>query len=151
MQATQIRIGAGVSGTSDGQPRAGLCVLVIEDDADTAQSCAVLLGLLGHRVQVALDGPAALRMAAEAAPDVALIDIGLPGMDGCEVARQLREQSGDRRPLLVAVTGYAQDEDRLSTRMAGIDLHLVKPVDPEALRKLLSRFEQILGTPVLAG
>jgi CheY-like chemotaxis protein len=132
-------------------PRTGLHVLVIEDDADTAQSCAVLLELLGHRVQVALDGPAALRMAAEAAPDVALIDIGLPGMDGCEVARQLRQLSGDRRPLLVAVTGYAQDEDRLSTRMAGIDLHLVKPVDPEALRKLLSRFEHILGTPVLAG
>ena len=126
------------------EPREGLSVLVLKDDADTAHSYAILLGMYGHRVRAAADGPEALRLAAEAAPDVALIDLGLPRMDGWAVARGLRRQSCERRPLLVAVTGYGQDDDRRRSEEAGIDLHLVKPVDPGELFALLRQFQRLL-------
>ena len=121
-----------------------LRVLVVEDHADTAESVAVLLRLHGHEVDVAPDGPTALRIAAQNPPDVALLDIGLPGMDGFEVARRLQERPG-KKPLLVAVTGYGQEEDRRRSEQAGIDLHLLKPVDPEELKQLLARFKTIIG------
>jgi len=121
-----------------------LRVLVVEDHADTTESMAVLLRLHGHEVDVAPDGPTALRIAAQNPPDVALLDIGLPGMDGFEVARRLQERPG-KKPLLVAVTGYGQEEDRRRSEQAGIDLHLLKPVDPEQLEKLLARFKTIIG------
>ena len=120
-------------------------VLVVEDHADTTESMAVLLRLHGHEVDVAPDGPTALRIAAQNPPDVALLDIGLPGMDGFEVARRLQEQAADKMPLLVAVTGYGQEEHRRRSKQAGIDLHLLKPVDPEELKKLLARFKTIIG------
>ena len=121
-----------------------LRVLVVEDHADTAESMAVLLRLHGHEVDVAPDGPTALRIAAQNPPDVALLDIGLPGMNGFEVARRLQERPG-KKPLLVAVTGYGQEEDHRRSEQAGIDLHLLKPVDPEPLEKLLARFKTIIG------
>jgi CheY-like chemotaxis protein len=127
----------------------GLNVLVVEDDADAGHTYDALLSLFGHRVRVAPDGPTALGLAADVAPDVVLIDHGLPGMDDCELAKRLRQQSSDRRPLMVAITGSGDVEDRRRSRAAGIDLHLTKPVDPESLRRLLRRFEQVIsGAPV---
>jgi CheY-like chemotaxis protein len=122
-----------------------LRVLVVEDHADSAETLAVLLRLHGHEVDVAPDGPTALRIAAQNPPDVALLDIGLPGMDGFEVARRLQEQVAGKMPLLVAVTGYGQEEHRRRSKQAGIDLHLLKPVDPEELKQLLARFKTIIG------
>ena len=123
-----------------------LRVLVVEDDADSAETLAVLLRLHGHEVDVAPDGPTALRIAAQNPPDVALLDIGLPGgMDGWEVARRLQEQAAGKTPLLIAITGYGQEEHRRRSKQAGIDLHLLKPVDPEELKKLLARFKTIIG------
>jgi CheY-like chemotaxis protein len=122
----------------------GLRILVVEDDADTAQSTALLLRLYGHRVRVAPDGRAALRLARRARPDVVLLDLGLPGMDGWEVARRLGEQLFARPPFLVALSGYGGEEDRRRSEQAGIHLHLVKPVDPEFLRRLLRRFQEVV-------
>jgi CheY-like chemotaxis protein len=122
-----------------------LRVLVVEDDADAADTMAVFLRHHGHDVVVAPDGPTALRIAADHPPDVALLDIGLPGMDGCEVARRLRERAVGKVPLLVAVTGYGQEADRRRSLEAGIHLHLLKPVDPERLKKLIERFKTVFG------
>jgi CheY-like chemotaxis protein len=123
-----------------------LRVLVVEDDADGAASMAVFLRHQGHEVEVARDGPTALRIAADRPPDDALLDIGLPGgMDGWEVARRLQEQAAGKAPLLIAVTGYGQEADRRRSDQASIDLHLLKPADPEDLTKLLERFKTILG------
>jgi CheY-like chemotaxis protein len=129
------------------QASAGLSILVVEDDADAARSYEILLGLFGHRPRLASDGPTALRLAAESMPDVALIDLGLPGMDGYEVAKRLSQQSTGRRPLLIAVTGYGQEGDRLRSAAVGIDLHLVKPVDPDEIMDLLRRFERVIHQP----
>src|SRR3954469_13716392 len=120
-------------------PGQGLRVLVVEDLADASETLAMLLRLEGHDVWVAADGPAALRLAGECDPDVVLLDICLPGFDGWEVARRLRGQPLRKRPLLVAVTGYGRECDQQCSAEAGIDLHLVKPVDPEALLGLLQR------------
>jgi CheY-like chemotaxis protein len=121
-----------------------LQILLVEDDADVAASTALLLRLAGHDVHTAGDGPAALLAAERSPPDVALVDIGLPGMDGYEVARRLQEGARDKRPLVVAVTGRAGEDARLRSAEAGIDLHLVKPVDPEQLLPLLAHFRDIL-------
>jgi signal transduction histidine kinase/CheY-like chemotaxis protein len=128
----------------DGEPRAlapqsqpGRRVLIVDDNADAALMLQIALEQLGHSVEVAADGPSALARAQSSAPAVVLLDIGLPMMDGYEVARQLRARSGTPRPLLIAVTGYGQDGDRHSTHQAGFDHHLVKPVDLHDLEKLL--------------
>jgi CheY-like chemotaxis protein len=112
-------------------------VLVVDDNIDAAMSLAMLLRIWGHQVRTADDGPAALDAAAEFQPDAVLLDIGLPGMDGYEVAQRLRQQPSTMQVLLIAVTGYGQDADRRRSREAGFDHHLVKPVDPETLRPLL--------------
>jgi CheY-like chemotaxis protein len=119
-------------------------VLVVEDHAETAAMLAELLRLEKHQVQIAPDGPTALRMAEAAPPDVALVDISLPGMSGHEVARQLRTVTGGKRPLLIAMTGHAQDEYRQRSEDAGVDLHLVKPLQVDDLRRLLRRFWDII-------
>ena len=122
-----------------------LRILLVEDDGDLAETLAALLRIYGHEVQVARDGPTALRLAADQPPDVGLLDLGLPGgMDGYEVARRLREQEVDKLPLLIAVTGSGQDEDRRRSKEAVIHLHLLKPVDGEALNRLLHRFKAII-------
>jgi CheY-like chemotaxis protein len=128
---------------SDGRD-AALRVLVVEDDPDGAEIMRLLLRLYGHRVEVAEDGPAALAAARRFGPDVVLLDIGLPGMDGYEVARRLRDVPEGKPPLLVAVTGYGGDGDRALSERAGIQLHLVKPVDPEELQALLTRFSRAI-------
>jgi len=115
-------------------------VLVVDDNVDGAQSLALLLRLDGHEVRVAHDGPSALEVAASFRPDVVLLDIGLPkGMDGYAVARALRELPGLGETVLVALTGYGQEEDRRRTAAAGFQAHLVKPASPAALRALLAR------------
>jgi CheY-like chemotaxis protein len=116
-------------------------VLVIEDNPDAAQTLRDLLVRWGYQVFHASDGEGGIRMAQDAQPHAVLIDIGLPGMDGFEVARRLRERLGQsgQVPVLIGVTGYGQAQDRRLSREAGIDHHLVKPLDPAALRVLLSR------------
>ncbi|MGZ3388193.1 MAG: ATP-binding protein [Isosphaeraceae bacterium] len=113
-------------------------VLVVDDNVDAAAGMAMLLRLSGHEVAVAHDGPAALRAAAAQRPQVALLDINLPGMDGYELARRLRSQPGLGQAVLVALTGWGQEEDRRSPE-AGFDHHMVKPVDLSALQALLAQ------------
>ena len=113
-------------------------VLLVEDNLDAAEALSELLRMWGHEVQVAHDGLSALMTARESHPDVVLLDIGLPGMDGYEVARELRAIPGLARARLIALTGYGQDADRHRSQLAGVDHHLVKPVDLEQLRTLLT-------------
>jgi signal transduction histidine kinase/CheY-like chemotaxis protein len=114
-----------------------LQVLVVEDNKDAADSLAMLLELWGHRVRTSHDGVAGLTAARHARPEVVLLDIGLPGMDGYEVARQLRQEFG-AAIRLVAMTGYGQEEDRRRAHEAGFNAHLVKPADPANLRAVLA-------------
>lgn len=111
-------------------------VLVIDDNDDVRDALAAALTSHGHDVRAAPDGPAGLTLASECEPEFVLIDIGLPGMDGFEVGRRLRERHGDA-PFLVAITGYGRTEDRESSRAAGFDLHLTKPVNLEQLRSIV--------------
>lgn len=113
-------------------------VLVIDDDRDAAESMTVLLELWGHEVRIAYSGQEAVDMASAQAPDAVLLDIGLPGMNGYEVARRLRALPGCAKVMLVAVTGYGQEEDRRRSRESGFDHHLTKPVEPAALQGLLA-------------
>jgi CheY-like chemotaxis protein len=113
-------------------------VLIVDDNTDAAESLAMLLRSAGHQVHTAHDGPAALKTAEAIRPDAVLLDIGLPRMDGYEVARRLRAQLGLKEVLLVAVTGYGQEEDRRRVEQAGFDAYLVKPADLAALRNLLA-------------
>jgi CheY-like chemotaxis protein len=114
-------------------------VLLIEDNDDAREMLHLLLGLWGYVVEAVGDGPGGLARARAWRPDVVLIDIGLPGMDGYEVARALRQSEGGRCPLLVAVTGYSQPSDRRRALAAGFDAHLVKPVELEQLTALIDR------------
>jgi CheY-like chemotaxis protein len=117
-----------------------LRVLVVEDDADTAQSTAMLLRLHGHEAQIATDGPRALESVQDRVPDAVLLDLGLPGMDGYQVARRIREHSASKsRPVLIAISGYGRQEDRLRSLAAGIDHHFLKPTDPDALIESLQQ------------
>ncbi len=114
-------------------------VLVVDDNVDAAVSLGRLLSrLYGQEVRVAHDGPSALGCAEEFRPEVVLLDIGMPGMDGYEVARRLRARPESARALLVALTGWGQESDRQKSRQAGIDHHLVKPVEPETIREILA-------------
>jgi two-component system CheB/CheR fusion protein len=119
-------------------PEPRLRVLVVEDNDDVARSLVMLLELWGHDAKIADRAEAALEAVQTHRPAVVLMDIGLPGMDGYEVAKMLRRQEGCDTPMLVAMTGYGQDEDRRRAREAGFDLHLVKPVDPDVLQELLA-------------
>jgi signal transduction histidine kinase len=112
-------------------------VIVVDDNRDAADSMRRLLTLLGAEVRVALDGPAALDLMAEFPPAVMLLDIGMPGMDGYELARRIRAQPEFRDILLIALTGWGQEGDRERAAQAGFDHHLLKPADVSALRSLL--------------
>jgi two-component system, sensor histidine kinase len=118
----------------------GRSILIIEDNADARDALRVLLELEGHLVEAAAEGMKALEIARAQDPDIALVDIGLPGIDGYEVARQMRA-GGGRRPVLIALTGYGQPEDRRRATEAGFNEVLVKPVDPTALTNLLATLE----------
>src|SRR5579871_1778396 len=127
-----------------GNAEAGLRILLAEDGADSAESMALLLRMYGHEVKVAGDGLTALETARVYHPDVLLLDIGLPRMDGYEVAKRLRECHCKKRPFIIAVTGFGMEADLRHSAESGIDLHLVKPVDPEQLQALLRRFQGII-------
>ena len=111
-------------------------VLVVDDDPDSAETLAELVRLWKYDVRISFDGRSALAEARQFQPDVILLDIGLPGQDGYETARRIREQ-GLVRGMLIALTGYGQDEDRRRAQEAGFDRHLTKPVTLEALTGLL--------------
>jgi CheY-like chemotaxis protein len=113
-------------------------VLVVDDNVDAAHMLHDLLAQLGHEAAVAHDGAAALVVAGAFQPDVAVLDIGLPAMDGYELARRLRAQRGASALRLIAVTGYGQDTDRMRAQAAGFDHHLIKPIAAEALVALLA-------------
>ncbi len=127
--------------------RPGLRVLVVEDDPDLATDMAVWLGSHGHQARVVPDGPSALRAAQAEPPDVVLLDINLPGMDGFQVAERVQEELAPampKLPLVIAVTGRGDEEAFLHSRRAGIHLHLTKPVDIDVLSHVLGRFRDII-------
>lgn len=119
-------------------PASTLKILVVDDNVDSALTLAALLSMYGHEVCTAHDGLNALEEMSRFKPDVAILDIGMPKMNGYSVAKHIRSRSEESQPLLIAVTGWGQDEDRRRSRAAGFDHHLVKPVDPAALSALLS-------------
>jgi CheY-like chemotaxis protein len=117
-------------------------VLVVDDNVDSARGLEHLLVILGYDVRTVFDGRAALEAAQSHQPAVVLLDIGLPGMDGYEVAGRIRGDQRLRDALLIAVTGYGQDEDRRRSYEAGFDHHLIKPIDFDALVALLEQPEE---------
>jgi PAS domain S-box-containing protein len=123
---------------AEGAPEGARHILIIEDNDDTRQMLLAALSLNGHQVRAAPDGATGLALAAQARPDLALIDIGLPDLDGYEVARRLRAAPGGRRMGLIALTGYGQDEDQRRAYDAGFDAHLTKPVAPERLKQVMA-------------
>jgi signal transduction histidine kinase len=135
LQLAPTHDSASIETTSEGT---GLRILVVDDNQDSAISMTLLLELQGHEVHVAHAGLAALRLAAEKKPDVILLDIGMPGMNGFEVAKQLRAQEEFAHTLLVAITGYGRASDVKQTQSAGFDHHLVKPVDYDKLQAVLA-------------
>jgi two-component system, sensor histidine kinase len=117
-------------------------ILIVEDNDDAREMLRIQLTQEGHEVHEAADGPTGVDMAAAVAPEVVLVDVGLPGLDGYEVARRIRAGSGGRSILLIALTGYGQAEDQSRARDAGFSLHFTKPVPPERLHAA------IVGAPV---
>ena len=122
----------------DPSPSPPLRVLVVDDCEDNRESLALLLGTWGYQVCLARDGPSALEASREFRPHAVLLDIGLPGLNGWELGRRLREQEGTRRVLLVALTGHGTAQDRERSEHAGLDAHLTKPPDLQELQRLLA-------------
>lgn len=112
-------------------------ILIVDDNQDAADSLGALLGLMGNEVHIAYDGEQALEMAAALEPQIVLMDIGLPKLNGYEAARRMRTLPGMREALIVALTGWGQGEDRRRSREAGFDHHLVKPVALDDLQNVL--------------
>jgi CheY-like chemotaxis protein len=132
--------GSGVPGPDPAPPPVvARRVLIVEDNADAREMLGQLLAMDGHRVEQAQDGRQAIELALQSRPDVVFVDIGLPGMSGYDLARALRASPVGREVRLVALTGYGQPADRAQAREAGFDAHLVKPVDPEELARVLTR------------
>jgi two-component system CheB/CheR fusion protein len=111
-------------------------VLIVEDNVDQAQTLRMFLSMKGHRLEIAATGPAAIELARRFRPQVVLLDLGLPGLDGFEVARQLRQEHGESIRI-IAVSAYASENDRRQSLEAGCELHLVKPADPRFIESLL--------------
>jgi len=124
---------------ADALPHLGTRVLIVDDNVDSASSLATMFELLGCRAETAHDGLAAVREVETFVPDLAVLDIGLPGISGHEAARRIRQLPAGRTLLLVAVSGWGQEADRKRSIEAGFDHHLVKPVDIEALKAMLPR------------
>jgi signal transduction histidine kinase/CheY-like chemotaxis protein len=134
---TPVPTPAPASAQPAASPPAGLHVLVVEDNEDGRESLRELLEIWGHQVSIAGNGPEGIEVAFSTRPEVALVDIGLPGLDGNEVARRIRSVLGGEEISLIAMTGYGQPEDRRRALQAGFDCYLVKPVDPAVLSQLL--------------
>lgn len=118
-------------------PVARFKILVVDDNHDSALSMSMMLSIMGHDTRTAHDGETAVATAESFRPDVVLLDIGLPKLNGYEVAQRIREQSWGTSMYLIAVTGWGQDEDRQRSTEVGLNLHMVKPVEPAALERLL--------------
>jgi CheY-like chemotaxis protein len=131
--------GAALNGPA--KTASGRRILIVEDNSDVRESLRLVLEMAGHKIFEADSGLSAVTCAIANCPDIALIDIGLPGIDGYEVARRIRAASEARGMVLIALTGYGLPEDRLRAEDAGFDAHLVKPVDFERLDELLDRVE----------
>jgi CheY-like chemotaxis protein len=125
--------------------RETLRVLIVEDNLDAAESFRMLLTLFGHEVRVAHDGSEALRIIDGFVPDIAFMDLGLPGMDGFELAGLFRADRRTEATVMVALTGYGRDEDKIRARSAGFDHHMTKPIDVAALSSLVD----VLGVSVV--
>ena len=122
-------------------------VLIVEDNADARESLGMLLEMQGHDVRSAQDGDTALKIVEEFLPEVVLLDIGLPKMDGFEVIRRLHAPMDGAQPAVIAVTGYGHAEDRRRTKEAGFDHHLTKPVDPREVMAIVASFGNISRGP----
>jgi CheY-like chemotaxis protein len=118
--------------------RSGRRLLIVDDNQDAANSLALLLSMKGHEVKVAFSGSAALDITMSYSPEVVFLDIGMPGMDGYEVARRMRQQPGLEKVVLAALTGWGQQEDRRRTMEAGFNHHLVKPPELKLLEGVLA-------------
>ena len=118
------------------EPGRGRRILVVDDNQDAADTLAELLQMLGSEISVAHDGESAIESVVQFAPDVVLLDIGLPDINGYEAARRIRALEGVRQPRLIALTGWGQEQDKRLAAQAGFDDHWTKPVDPERLRQL---------------
>lgn len=125
-------------------PRSSLNILIVDDNRDGADSLAMMLKIMGNQTHTAYDGKEGVEVAERVRPDVVLLDIGLPKMNGFEVCRHLRQQPWAKSVILIAVTGWGQEEDRRRSHDAGFDHHMVKPVDPTALMKLLAELHGVL-------
>jgi CheY-like chemotaxis protein len=124
-------------------PKSSLRILIVDDNRDAADSLVLLLRLMGNDTRTAYDGQEGVDVAGEFRPDVVLLDIGLPKLNGYQACRQIREQPWGKKVVLSAVTGWGQEEDRRRSHEAGFDHHLVKPVDPHDLLKLLAGLQQM--------
>lgn len=113
-------------------------ILVVDDNHDSALSLAMMLSIMGHETRTAHDGESALATAESFRPEVVLLDIGLPKLNGYEVAQRIREHAWGASMFLIAVTGWGQEEDRQRSSEVGLNVHMVKPVEPSALEKLLA-------------
>jgi PAS domain S-box-containing protein len=131
------RAGASAERPEDSRAQPRRRIVVADDNRDAADSLAMMLQCLGHEVFVAHDGEAAVELATSVEPDIAFLDLGMPRMTGHEAARRICEQSNARRPMLVAITGWGQEEDRRRSSAAGFDRHLVKPVDLAMLQAVI--------------
>src|SRR5690348_3970095 len=112
-------------------------ILVVDDNHDSARTMSLLVRKMGYDVETAFDGPEAIEKAAAFRPEVVLLDIGLPTLDGYEAAQRIRELLASRPVTLIALTGWGQEEDRRRALEAGFDHHLTKPADPEILKRLV--------------
>jgi len=121
-------------------PRPPARILVADDNREAAESLAALLSLSGYRASAVFSGAQALELATQERPNAILLDIGMPGMSGYEVARRIRLEAWGRAALLIAITGWGQEEDKLQAQAAGFNAHLTKPVDPRVIERMLIDF-----------
>jgi CheY-like chemotaxis protein len=133
------------AGTLKTEPKS-FRILVVDDNHDSALSQAMMLSIMGHDTRTAHDGESAVAEAERFLPEVVLLDIGLPKLNGYEVAQRIRKQSWGASMFLIAVTGWGQEEDRQRSTEVGLNVHMVKPVEPAALEKILADLAQ--GEPI---
>ena len=133
------------AGTTKTEPKS-FRILVVDDNHDSALSQAMMLSIMGHETRTAHDGESAVACAESFLPEVVLLDIGLPKLNGYEVAQRIRETSWGAGMFLIAVTGWGQEEDRQRSTEVGLNVHMVKPVEPAALEKILADLAQ--GVPI---
>jgi CheY-like chemotaxis protein len=127
------------------QAKRGFRILVVDDNHDSALSLAMMLSIMGHETRTAHDGESAVETAESFLPEVVLLDIGLPKLNGYEVAQRIREHAWGASMFLIAVTGWGQDEDRQRSSEVGLNVHMVKPVEAAALERLLAELASTRG------